>query len=169
MIAETGVAPVFTGNMMSGPLFNPAVTNPTAEGAGGGFLGTTAKLFKDPNFLQLLSGIGGALDPQGFAGALNQVNQQYLRDQAARKAFGNRSGQRNSMTQEAINALGGMTPKGQPGVTSMSMTPSGSLKLEVDPPGDQQAGTQPTQIQTGQGQQIPQGQQIRASDILPFY
>ena len=52
-------------------------------GGGGGF--NFGQLFSNPLILQLMSSMGASLDPEGPAGKLNQMNQQWIQTQNYRK------------------------------------------------------------------------------------
>ena len=52
-------------------------------GASPGVLGSVNNLLSDPNFIQLLAGIGASLDPQGLGGRLGAVATQLSRNTSA--------------------------------------------------------------------------------------
>lgn len=138
-------------------------------------MATIAEILADPNFQSLLAGIGARLDPEGVGGALGGATTQFIQSRAAQNAVTKQDEQRQTSNDlavammlpegeqktfflnRAMNRLGGLTPKGQPGVTGLTMGPDGSATLKMDLPGQQPA--QPNAPMNPQGpysQNVPQ-------------
>lgn len=119
------------------------------------------RLLTDRNFLSLLAGIGGGLDPQGPAGALGGATRNYIQSVATQEALGQQEKQRsasnllalvaqlpegeqkNEYLNRAINMLGGITTKGQPGVTAIKRGQDNQLTVDLDLPGAPAQGAAP--------------------------
>lgn len=169
---------------------------------------TVNSVFNDPNLIQLLAGIGARLDPEGIGGALGVPAIQMSQARSAQSALAGQETQRrgsnllamaqlmpegeqrNMYVQQAISLLGGLTPKGQPGVTGIKMAPTGGVTLDVDAPGtaseaaqqyiSESAGTSAPQAGVtlpgvaptpGGGFALParRESQIPLSSLVPFY
>ena len=90
------------------------------------------------NFLALLAGIGARLDPQGAGGAIGVPAQQAIASIAAQDRAKAQAAAQNAQTKmviEALNQHGGISPKENPGVTSIKATPEG-VQFEVTPKQD---------------------------------
>ena len=122
---------------MSEPLNIPAIgeapnaTTPILANSGSAATPSfsVAKLFNDPNFVNLLAGIGAKLDPQGVGGALGTstiaFNQAKAAQAAGAKTIANNARLMRSYEKVATR-LGGMTPPGVEGATSLRVNKDGS-------------------------------------------
>ncbi len=125
------------------------------------------KLLGDRNFINLLAGIGGRLDPKGVGGALGGATIAYTGAQAAQERAASNANAQNQQTKMLLDALdkhGGLTPPGTPGVTSAAATDTG-LNLKIDGNLEGQGG-QNTITQTPL-EQSPTPSTIAPSTIAP--
>lgn len=114
-----------------------AWTNPEANMALYNATNATApqNLFNNPYFIQALGGLAEGLDPQGVGGTMGKAATAFSKSRQAAKANETAIADSNKRHQELIAALarhGGMTPKGTPGPTSVSMGPDGSISMKID-------------------------------------
>ncbi len=103
-----------------------------ASGASPTFFDRARNLFTNPDFQSLLAGIGARLDPKGAGGALGGAAQQYLNQQALQKTAARTQtiqDRRHADILAALDRVGGITPKGQPGGDTISRNDDGSLKV----------------------------------------
>jgi shikimate 5-dehydrogenase len=87
------------------------------------------QLLSDPNFQNLLAGTGARLGAGGAGEAIGLPAQQLIQSQASQKALAEQNKKRDDFMQQLLQALGGFTPKGQPGLESMTVGPE---KTSVD-------------------------------------
>lgn len=152
-----------------------AAANPTAAGASWSF----SKMLADPNFQLLLANMGKAADPEGAGGVIGGAAANMISSKAAQGALEKREAQRQAQIKQLIDTLGGVTPKDQPGVTSIKRTPSGGVAFDLDLPSvDQPVGTgtvlapppERTQLLTGEQPRALRTEGVRdIADIFPFY
>lgn len=88
-------------------------------------------LLADPNFQNLLAGIGTKLDPEGVGGALGTPTTALIKSLAAQKALGKSENKRDAYNKQLLDVLSGMTPKGTPGLSSATVSPGG-IKLDIE-------------------------------------
>ena len=119
-------------------------------------------LFADPNFRNLLAGIGTGLDPKGVGGAIGIPTQQYNQSVASQKSIA-----------DIIAKLGQPTAANIPGLTSAKLDDKG-VKLDIatpqftqNAPGGGATTTTPQGFQPtpGQGQV---GGVSSIKELLPF-
>jgi hypothetical protein len=117
---------------------------------------SVSRLLSDPGFQNLLAGVGQKLDPEGVGGALGGATIAYNQSQVAAKRAEAQEKQRNeqtSMLTDVLKRMSGtesvMTPKGQPGVTSIQTKPDGSLNINADVPGPSTTQNQIATTQAG--------------------
>lgn len=94
-----------------------------------------ANVLTNPYFIQALATIGGALDPEGVPGALGTATKGMVSSRQAAKANATSIADANKRHKELIdtlNRVGGMTPKGQPGPSSIAMGPDGGMTIKID-------------------------------------
>ena len=129
---------------------------------GGGFLG----LLANPAFQNLLAGIGAGLDPKGVGGAIGNATIGYNKSRQAQAALASPEAARAAYLDKLKETLGGFTPKGEAGVTSLGVAPDGSVNIKLDPPIPTREGITPPTTVT-QAPTINRSTQL--SDIVPFY
>ena len=119
------------------------------------------ELFGNRNFQNLLAGIGTNLDPYGAGGAIGRPTQQLIKNLAAQEA----TAKQQEFATQLAKMLGGITPKEEEGLTSMTMKP-GSVALDITPPGvagGAMGSEEPTgALETG-------GVRGKGSSLLPFW
>lgn len=103
-----------------------------------GFMATLS----DPNFINLLAGIGAGIDPEGAGGVIGKATQQYVQSKAAQGALEKQDIARKEQIKQLIDLHGGVTAPNKPGLNSIKATPSGSYQFDLNlPPLDQPVGT----------------------------
>jgi hypothetical protein len=91
-----------------------------------------AGLLSNPNFINLLAGIGTNLDPQGVGGALGQPTLAVNQSIAAQRALSSQEDERRKYNQQLLELLSGITPKGVAGPSSVTINPDGyTAKVEL--------------------------------------
>jgi hypothetical protein len=103
------------------------------------FMGSAKALFEDPNFIQMLGGIGAQMDPQGAGGILGRAAVTGSRNKAAQdlaaKMLAGRDADRaelNARQQALLDRLGPVTLPGTPGLNSYKPLPHGAMQLNLD-------------------------------------
>lgn len=117
-------------------------------------------MLADPNFQLALANMGTAADPEGTGGTIGKAAANLISSKAAQTAVEKRDKSRQTQIDMLVSALGGLTPKDQPGITSLSRTPSGGLKIDYDlPPLDTSMGpgSQTMQLATQQAKPVGTG------------
>jgi hypothetical protein len=105
-----------------------------------GIFGGMNEWLKKPENQLLLAGAGQKLDPQGVGGALGGATGAYLQSNIAAERAQKQEASQNEQRKMLTDVLARMadpngnalTPKGQPGPTSVSANPDGSLKILAD-------------------------------------
>jgi len=111
------------------------------------------KLINDPNFWNLIAGIGAGLDPEGVGGAIGRPTIAFNKSNIAAKALAEQEASRKGsnlfmlsmmlpeddprkakLREEAFNMLAGiMTPPDKKGLTSIKMGPKGNIIFDWAP------------------------------------
>jgi hypothetical protein len=91
-------------------------------------------LVSNPNFINLLAGIGTRLDPEGIGGILGVPTQQINQSIAAQRALSSQEAQRKETNALLQRLLAGMTPNGVEGPSSITINPDG-FTAKVETPG----------------------------------
>ena len=118
-------------------------------------------LFNNPNFINMLARVAQGLDPQGVGGALGGAAVAFNKDVAAQRGAAALMQRQRILDENPSGVLGQlMTPRGMPGLTSVSRLSGGDLRLEYTPPASglaPSAGEQPaaTALQPAQPQRQP--------------
>jgi hypothetical protein len=120
------------------------------------------EILRDPGTQNLLAGIGAKLDPTGVGGALGTTTVGYNQSRVAAQRAEEQEKKRNEQMTMLTRVLGTMsgdnqtgnviTPKGQPGVTSIQAKPDGSLSINADVAPTTMPGTQVPTTATPAGQ-----------------
>jgi hypothetical protein len=132
----------YTQSIYPGTTVVSGVAQPDAPQAG--FGSGAMNLFRDPNFLALLAGIGANMDPEGPGGWIGRPAQQMINNVAGQTAMAEQEEKRkgaNALAQiqlmpdgpekdaalsQAIQMLAANpTIKGRPGATTVTRTPTG--------------------------------------------
>lgn len=123
---------------------NPNVNYVGTYGPPTSFGAATGALFSDPNFLSLIAGVGGALDPEGFGGQLAKATQSLVQSRASQKSAGvQQDAAHKAWVQAMANAYGGPSGPSTEGITKQSLDDKGNLTLTLTPPMD----ARPTMLQ----------------------
>lgn len=114
---------------------------------------------RDPNFQNLLAGIGAELDPEGIGGAIGRPAQQFNRSRQFQKLFGSKEVAPEAVAAEDIdttlastgeNTESALTPAGTPGLTQRTTIEKPGGVREVRTLEDLASTTPTTQAQISQ-------------------
>jgi hypothetical protein len=89
-------------------------------------------IFNDPNFYRILGEGAQAVAPGSTGAMLGQVGSKAIGAIQQQEAVETAEQRRQQQNMDLIKVLGGITPKGQPGVTKWEIKPDGSINIGLD-------------------------------------
>jgi hypothetical protein len=98
-------------------------------------------MFSDPNFLQLLAGIGAAADPEGAGGVIGKPTMNLIKSKAAQSAAAKQlesgAAERDELRQqhrELLNRLGPITGPSEAGLNSIKPAANRTVNIDLNAP-----------------------------------
>lgn len=90
-------------------------------------------LFSNPNFYRILGEVAQGIPNNGIGTALGATGSKAIGAIQQQKSLEKADIERQQRNKALIEALGGYSPKGQPGVTSVKVGPDGNLIVDLNP------------------------------------